>query len=319
MSEPATSAPDGAAKPLRPDAPAVRLRERWLGLLAGGPLPARLLYPAPPAASARAARTGRLSIEIVSHCWGYSRLLAHQLTSLVDHRVEGADVTVSVFHAPEDRATVRLLEFFAARSVANVTWRWRALAPPMLFRRAIGRNLAARDSAADWVWFTDCDLVFGERCLSSLAGALQGRTDALVHPRTEAKTEAYAEQGAPSNALERPALLRVDPAAFVPRTVTRATGPLQIVHGDVARAVGYCDAVAHYQRPVTRFAKCTEDRVFRWLLGTDGTAIDVDGVCRVQHVDKGRYGDSDAAGRRRARALQDRWRRRAARAPDAPR
>ena len=312
---PAGTAP-GTAAPLRPDALGVRLRERGLGLLASGLVPARLLYPPPPPRSERAARTGRLSIEIVSHCWGYSRLLAHQLTSLVDHPVEGADVTVSVFHAAEDAATVRLLEFFGAREVPNVAWRWRTLAPPALFRRAIGRNLAAKGTAADWIWFTDCDLVFGPGCLDSLARALQGRTDALVHPRVEAKTDAYASTGpAPGNALEVPALLRADPGSFVPHAVGRATGPLQIVHGDVARAVGYCDAVAHYRRPVARFAKCTEDRVFRWLLGTDGTAIDVDAVARVQHVDKGRYGGADAGARRRARLLQDRWRRRAGRAP----
>ena len=285
-------------------------RERWLGLLAGGPLPARLLYPAPPPREARAARTGRLSIEIVSHCWGYSRLLAYQLTSLVDHAVRAADVTVTLFHAREDAATVRLLDFFAERLPSAVAWRPRALPPPRLFRRAIGRNLAAKESTADWLWFTDCDLTFQAGCLDSLNAALQGRTDALVHPRVERKTDAYAAPGeAPGNALETPRLLRLEPSDCVPHPVARATGPLQIVHGDVARAVGYCDAVPHYQRPVPRFAKCTEDRVFRWLLGTAGTPLDVDGVCRVQHVHKGRYGAGDAGLRRRVRTLQDRGRR----------
>ena len=297
------------------------LTERALGLLAGGPVPARLLYPAPPPEAARAARAGRLSIEIVSHCWNYSRLLAHQLTSLLDHAVLDADVTVSVFHAAEDASTVRALEFFGAHEVPNVAWRWRALPAPELFRRAIGRNLAAKGTTADWVWFTDCDMTFQSDCLDSLNAALQGRTDALVHPRIESKTDAYAALGelargeAPGNALEVPRPLRVDPADFVPHAVARATGPLQIVHGDVARAVGYCDAVDFYQRPVPRFAKCTEDRVFRWLLGTQGVPVDVDGACRVQHVNKGRYGAGDAGVRRRVRALQDRARRRAASGP----
>lgn len=293
--------------------------ETWLRWLAGSPLPAHRFYPAPPPRAARAARTGRLSIEIVSHCWRYSRLLAYQLTSLVDHAVTEADVTVTVFHASEDVATVRLLEFFAARPAANVTWRWRALPPDRLFRRAIGRNLAAKESGADWLWFTDCDLTFQANCLDSLNAALQGRTDALVYPRVEGKTDAYATPGrvpgepcgdASGNELDRPRLLRVEPADFVPHAVTRATGPLQICHGDVARAVGYCDAVPYYQRARPRFAKATEDRMFRWLLGTQGQPIDVDGVCRVQHVEKGRYAANDAGARRRVRAWQDRWRRR---------
>jgi len=32
--------------------------------------------------------------------------------------------------------------------------------------------------------------------------------------------------------------------------------------------------------------------MFRWLLGTPGLAVDIDGVCRVQHVQKGRYADT---------------------------
>jgi len=287
-----------------------RLRERGLGLLAGGPLPARRLYPAPPPLESRTPARGRLSIEIVSHCWRYSRLLAYQLTSLVDHAVWEADVTVTLFHATEDVATVRLLAFFAEFSPANVTWRWRVLPPPMLFRRAIGRNLAAKASTADWLWFTDCDLTFQPDCLDSLNTALQGRRDSLVYPRVESKTDAYAAPGdAPGNELATPRLLRLDPSDFVQHAVSRATGPLQIVHGDVARAVGYCDSIAHYQRPVPRFAKCTEDRVFRWLLDTSGTPVDVDGVCRVQHVEKGRYGENDALLRQRVRTLQDRGRR----------
>ena len=312
-----SAAADGASDPAPPGL-ATRLHERALGLLAGGPVPARWFYPPPPPRARRASRTGRLSIEIVSHCWGYSRLLAHQLTSLVDHAVTQADVTVTVFHAVEDAATVRLLDFFDAHGAPNVRWRRRVLPPPRLLRRAIGRNLAAKATEADWVWFTDCDMTFQANCLDSLNAALQGRTDALVHPRVEAKTDAYAAPGeaasgeAPGNALDAPRLLRVDPADFVPHAVTRATGPLQICHGDVARAVGYCDAVPLYQRPVPRFAKCTEDRVFRWLLGTPGVPIDVDGACRVQHVDKGRYAGSgpDAALRKRVRTWQDRLRRR---------
>lgn len=288
------------------------LRRLSLKALAGSALPARWFYPAPPPASARRARSGALSIEIVSHCWGYSRLLAYQLTSLIDHPVRDARVTVTVFHGAEDDATVRLLDFIGSHTVDNVRWNWRRLPRERLFRRAIGRNLAASESAADWLWFTDCDLTFQSNCLDSLNAALQARTDALLYPRIESKTDAYANEGeATGNALGRPALLRVSPAEFVPHTVTRATGPLQITHGDVARAVGYCAALRYYQQPAAHWQKADEDRAFRWLLGTRGVPIDVDGVCRVQHVDKGRYreGSSSGALRRRVRHWQDRWRR----------
>ena len=254
----------------------------------------------------REPRQGNLSIEIVSHCWGYSRLLAYQLTSLIDHPISSARVRMTVFHATEDTETVKLLDFIAQHSVPNVDWNWQTLPKEQLFRRSIGRNLAAKASDADWVWFTDCDMTFQANCLDSLNTALQGRQDSLVHPRIESKTDAYAESGTTvSNALDEPALLRVDDAAFVPHNVTRATGPLQITHGDTARAVGYCADVPFYQRPQARWQKADEDRMFRWLLGTPGVAIDVDGACRVQHVEKGRY--SDAPGASNASSSARKW------------
>lgn len=288
------------------------LGRRALKLLAGTPLPAHWIYPAPPPESQRAARNGRLAIEIVSHCWGYSRLLAYQLTSLIDHPVHDADVTMTVFYSREDTATTALLDFIGTHRPAHLTWNWQALDKERLFRRSIGRNLAAKASSADWVWFTDCDLTFQPDCLDSLNRALQDRRDALVHPRIEGRTNAYSETNTPlPNALETPALLRVDNAEFHPNVVTRATGPLQITHGDVARAVGYCEAVPYYQTPQSTWQKAEEDRMFRWLLGTPGTPIDVEGVCRVQHVHKGRYGDAgvSASTRQGIRRWQDKLRR----------
>ena len=291
------------------------LARRALKLLAGTPLPAHWWYPSLPPAPARAAREGPLSIEIVSHCWRYSRLLAYQLTSLIDHPITDARVRMTVFHGKEDTQTVNLLAFIKEHSVKNLEWNWRVLPKEQLFRRAIGRNLAALESHADWLWFTDCDLTFQANCLNSLNSALQGRRDALVFPRTESKTDAYAAHDAEQpNTLETPELLRVSPAEFIAHQVTRATGPLQITHGDVARSVGYCNAVPYYQQPQTRWQKADEDRMFRWLLGTPGIAVDVDGVCRVQHIQKGRYADSGSVTslRRRIRAWQD-VRRRSAR------
>ena len=71
------------------------------------------------------------------------------------------------------------------------------------------------------------------------------------------------------------------------------------MHGDAARACGYCAQVPLYQRPATRWAKTYEDSAFRWLLGTDGVGLEVPGVHRIRHVHKGRYGESRTAARLR--------------------
>jgi len=77
--------------------------------------------------------------------------------------------------------------------VPNVTWNWMPFEKESLFRRGIGRNQAALNTNAHWVWFTDCDLMFRKGCLDALAEQLQGRRDALVYPSEERCTELLRE------------------------------------------------------------------------------------------------------------------------------
>jgi len=157
----------------------------YLRVAATGVIPARWYLPSLPSLDQRAAATGDLKIEIVSHCWNYSHLLARQLSSLVLFPPTRADVTMTVFYSEEDEATVRLLKTFGTREAPGVTWNWNALPKEQLFRRSIGRNKAALQTDADWVWFTDCDLMFRDDCLDVLVEQLQGRRDVLVYPRQE--------------------------------------------------------------------------------------------------------------------------------------
>jgi len=277
------------------ESPWDRLALFFMRLAASGWVPARWFLDTLPPESDRKAATGRQRIEIVSHCWNYAHMQAYQLSSLVLHPPTGSDVTMTVYYSPEDADTVALLDYFAAIDVPGVTWNWQALDKYQLFRRAIGRNHAARHTQADWVWFTDCDVVFGAGCLDGLAEAVRGRRDTLVFPRTE-YCSAVLEPGDPlleAGKGERK-LLDIDAAAFAPQQRDRATGPLQIAHGDVARACGYCAQIGVYQKPVAHWAKAHEDRAFRWLLRTRGEPIEVPAVYRIRHVSKGRY-------------LQDSW------------
>ena len=265
--------------------------ELWfLSLAASGMVPARWYLPEVPAPDQLTGRTGRLSLEIVSHCWRYSHLLAYQLSSLVLHPPQDVDVTMTVFHAAEDPGTVALLDFIGAHEVPGVTWNWRALDRGHLFRRAIGRNQAAKQTAADWIWFTDCDVVFGPGCLDQLSEVLQGRRDVLVFPRVECCSDLLESADPMLQAIDgTPRLVEIDHSDFTPRNRDRATGPLQITHGDVARVFGYCEVLRYYQKPSRQWAKAHEDRAFRWLLRTPGVALDVPGVYRIRHVSKGRY------------------------------
>lgn len=266
----------------------------FLRFAAGGWIPARWFLPDLPPEDARAARSGSIDLEIVSHCWQYAHLLVYQLSSLVRYPPRRATVTMTVYHCPEDTQTVRLLENFGRLEVPTVTWNWRTLPRQKLFRRAIGRNEAALATKADWIWFTDCDLMFHEGCLDGTADAVQGLRDALVFPRVERCTALLEHRNPMLNVdLEQQLTVDIDTDNFSERIRSRATGPLQITHGDVARACGYCNSLPYYQRPSETWCKAYEDRAFRWLLRTPGRPLEIPGVYRIRHVEKGRYSGSD--------------------------
>jgi hypothetical protein len=263
-----------------------------------------------PDPSSRAAATGPLDIEIVSHCWRYAHFLMYQLSSLVNFPPQKpGSVTMTVYYDPSDTNTVRVLDFFSNESVPRVRWNWQPLPKEILFRRAIGRNRSALATTADWIWFTDCDVMFREQCLDQLVEAVQGRRDALVFPRSEHCTPLLPPDSAVLNVNPaEPRVIDVDPAQFTRRDRSRATGPLQIVHGDVARACGYCNAISFYQQPAETWRKAYEDRALRWLLRTQGTPLDVRGVYRIRHAEKGRYkGGTMSAGIRGSVRRVESW------------
>jgi len=266
------------------------LRGVWMRLAAGGWAPARWYLPELPEAQPRPPGGKPFHLEIVSHCWQYAPFLTRQLNSLLNFPPQELDVTMTVFYARSDEETVCTLESFAGKAPERIWWNWRELPEKSLFRRAIGRNQAAKESRADWIWFTDCDVLFRENCLDQLATALRGRTDLLVYPEREWVTSLLPSDHpmiAPDQV--KPMGADIDPTLFAENPRDRATGPLQIIHGDIARACGYCDCLPYYQKPVPEWAKAYEDRAIRWLLRTPGRPVDIPGVYRIRHRAKGRY------------------------------
>lgn len=257
---------------------------------ASGLVPSRWFEKNLPSVEARHRKEDNLSIEIVSHCWGYAHMMCYQLSSLILNPPTRCRIKMTVYYSEEDSGTGTLLKFISQHSVEGVEWNWQPMHKYKLFRRSIGRNHAALKTTADWIWFTDCDLLFEEGCLDSLADALSGRQDALVFPAEE-RTSALLEADDPLlNAQPTvPAVRGIDGTRFESHHRTRATGPLQITHADVARAVGYCNAIPVFQKPAPHWCKAHEDRVFRWLLGTNGSPISVRNVYRIRHTEKGRY------------------------------
>lgn len=270
---------------------------------ASGWLPAAWFRSVDPQQVDKARRTGKLKLELVSHCWRYHHFLTYQLSSLVSNPTDKFDITMTVFHAEEDEAVKAVLDYFGSMDVPGITWNWQALDKERLFRRSIGRNLAAKKTHADWIWFTDCDILFHEHCLATLANELQGRDDALVFPRIGLGTALLTEDDPIlETGRKGPAILEIPISDFTPYGGERdkAKGPHQITHGDIARACGYCESIGLYQEPADRWRKTYEDRAFRWLIDTHGTPLDIPNVCQIRHIAKGRYKKNSAFSRFRA-------------------
>ena len=231
-----------------------------------------------------------LKLEIVSHCWQYSQLLTYQLSSIVKYPITNLELTFTVFYSKEDIDTSKVLDFFADQQAKNITWNFIALPKEQLFRRAIGRNIAAKQSKADWIWFTDCDVVFHENALDQMAGELAGITEPLVYPKKMQVTELLPKDDPLFEQVRHnPSICELETTKFTERTFTRATGPIQIVHGHIARTCGYCDDLPVYQKTMPSWSKCYDDRAFRWLINSQGYPIEVNNIFFIRHVEKGRY------------------------------
>ena len=252
-------------------------------------LPASWFRTALPEPSKRKAVDGFFKLETVSHCWGYSNMLTYQLSSFVNYPPTKCEVTVTVFYAKEDSKSQAVIDFFSQKEVNNVTWNFQALSKGKLFRRGIGRNMAARTSNADWLWFTDCDIIFHENCLDSLAEQLQGKQESLYYPRQERTTEMLTQDDPMLRQDSEPQVVDINSDGFSLHSRDKAKGAFQIVHGDVARAIGYCEKLKMFQTEDDRWRKTYEDTAFKWLISSEGIPINIDGVFQIRHVQKGRY------------------------------
>ncbi|WP_417436370.1 glycosyltransferase [Idiomarina abyssalis] len=265
-------------------------KEFILRFAVSSPVPASWLYDVPESTEIEDLTSTPEHIEIVSHCWNYSHLFVYQLKSLLDNAPEDFKVTLTGFYCPEDKNTVALIKEYESKQVDNIEWNFIALNKGDLLRRGIGRNKAAKETKADWIWFTDCDLLFGENTFPSLKQTLRKESCILAFPEQVSRTSLLSEEhDVLCNGKETSVEECLQQADFTTHTFSKASGPVQIVHGDTARRYGYCEQIDCYQQPKDRWVKTYEDRAFRWLLGTHGKPLNIDDVSIIRHVEKGRY------------------------------
>lgn len=248
--------------------------------------------------------TGKPLVEIVSHCYAqelphYADLLAYQLGSLLIHQPNSCDVRATICCVHTDKRTTDVLTFFKRNTLLSI--KMIVLRDVNeLGRRCIGRNIAAKCSIADYVWFSDVDQVYRDGVLDRLARLLPWpwsseetpRPASIVFPRLIKISADHATGdrtiGEIRNGRFGPSVMDVDPSTFVDKPYHKAIGGVQIVRGDFAREHGYLDGQAHWQTPRTDgkpFRDFKDDLQYRKLCNRLGPIVPVDlpGVYRIRH------------------------------------
>lgn len=236
------------------------------------------------------------AIELVTHCWSgddvpiYHHLLALQLRSVLTHRASDVKVKVTVCYTPGDTRTAGVLADYAPEFSGNPSLSGLPLPPGKLFRRAIGRNVAAKRTDADVVWFTDVDYLFGEGALQAAHGVcVASEGTPLVHPKYVWLNQHHTLgdmiiSNAAAGQVEMP-----PKKLFFRRREQIAIGGIQIVQGDYCREHGYLSKKRKWQEPVEldHFDRCYCDIRFRKNVGS-AKPVRVPEVYRIRHSRCGR-------------------------------
>ena len=230
-----------------------------------------------------------MKLELVTHCWHYSRPLIFQLSSLFLFPPREVSVTMTVFFTESDRNTAQVVDHFSSLAAPpNVHLRPWALPGDMVTRRMIGRNLAALATDADWIWFTDCDYAFREGCLDGLADWHVDPSVQLYFPRQNWISRSH-DSG--DQELQRVAsevsIVDICADEYELAGIPRAIGGVQIARGDTARRLGYCRDSRFHRVPSPTWVPNRDDIWFRKSLGTRGTPMHLPGLYRIRHSARG--------------------------------
>jgi hypothetical protein len=159
-----------------------------------------------------------------------------------------------------------------------------------LLRRAIGRNIVARECVTDVCWFADADYVCGPGCLESIVAQVH-RNDTLRFPAVVLEHVDHETGDKMIEDNKNELLPEINPALFKPRRRKYAIGGLQIVGGNTTRELGYLPGTKWCQ-PVDEsrgWRQTGEDMAYRRVFDATGGSkpIDVKNLYWLRHSVKG--------------------------------
>jgi len=233
-------------------------------------------------------------IEIVSHCYAghyehYASALVYSLSSLILHPPKECKVITTVCYDPTDELTWRILEWFSEPLAnAGILQTYILLDLPHLGRRAIGRNIAAKASTADIVWFADVDQTYQDNILDRLVNLWWSKDAVMIFPGQIMIHKDHATGDKATKLVNgKPQLIDIDKTEFITKNYNRAIGGVQIVKGDFARKYGYLDNGPVWQKPVDRFKQCKCDIAYRQFCKEHGriAKANLPGLYRIRHTE----------------------------------
>lgn len=238
-----------------------------------------------------------MNLDIVTHCYcpdgmpHYANLLGIQCASILQAANDTSwdTVGVHIWWCRRDNHTALVAN--TMNSSGKVRFMPCAVdSPSFLFRRAAGRNISARSSMADVIWFADCDYIFTSQCLESLH-SLSDRNCGLLYPQStmisldhETGDNVTAELCADYCKLKS---ILSNESLWVHKRESRAIGGIQIVGANSIKRIGYLDETkwVRVDDTATKFSfGC--DIAFRKIMG-DGDKLDIRGLYRLRHSTHG--------------------------------
>lgn len=241
-------------------------------------------------------------VEFVTHCYAtklthFATALYLQLSSLANAaNTSNNNIKVTVFYNQEDLQTAHVLNLFEDdKRRKNLELVKQHLPVDQLGRRSIGRNMAAKNTDADIVWFADVDYWFGATVTNDLLSIEWNNNTTMVFPgkiqiskshEVGDKTLKYYSSILTPDPLNRPPFTpHMQVRDYDEKIYYKAIGGVQIVRGDFAREHGYVPN-SKWQKPVKiPFGDFRDDIAYRSFCRSVGTIlpVDLDGVFRIRH------------------------------------
>jgi len=236
-------------------------------------------------------------IEIVSHCYAvqnthFAGALRYQISSLELYKPKNCDIQLTVCADIDDDLTTRVLQW--GRKKTEVSIKIIHLSTPYMTRRSIGRNIAAKDSQADLVWFADVDECFYDGLLSRLCEFSEDGWKSewnMIYPKMiQISRDHKTGDRYLLPAVESEVLVDINPSDFVDWKYTRAIGGVQIVRGTLARKHGYLDGEEKWLKPREDgivLGDFSDDCRYRRFCGDREKkveGVDLPGLYRIRHT-----------------------------------